>query len=246
MSKFIELLERVGDTAPSPLGFAPAAGGDGAAPQIALAARVAAADAAKDPEIASDAGALLVETKYPLPDAAAGALEGRLWGVRLVPPAAYTAEQVEALAEQGCDFVVIESMDSEAAILNDEDMGKVVVLGADAEEDTSRGVAGLPFDAVLFGPGVGSGPLTQGELVALQGVRRLAGKPFVVEAPEGLGKADAEVMRNMGVEGLMVDATCVSETAAAIRSLRARPSRRRRSNALVPGASIEGGDAGRP
>ena len=247
MSNFIEILEKVGETAPSPLGFAAATGGDDAAPQIALVARVSADDVAKDAGVAgADAAALLVETGFPLPDAAADALEDRLWGVRLLPsPATYTAGQVAALVEQGCDFVVFESLNSEAAILNDEDLGKVVALSADADEEASRAIGDLPFDAALFAPGVGSGPLTQGDLVVMQKVRRLVGQPFLVETPEGLGKADVEVMRNLGVEGLVVDVPPLeraTETAEAIRSLRRRPSRRRRSNALVPGESIEGDD----
>ena len=247
MSTFIELLEKVGETAPAPLGFAAATGRDAAAPQIVLAARVLADQLSERPEVAAaDAAALLVETEYPLPDTAAGALKDRLWGVRLTPsPSAYTVEQVEALVERGCDFVVFESMDTEAAVLNDDDLGKVVTLDAAVDEEAARAIADLPFDAVLFRPGVGSSPLTLSDLVALQRVRRLAGQPFVVEASEGLEQADVEAMRNLGVEGLIVNVPPLeraAETAAAISSLRKRPARRRRSNALVPGASIEDDD----
>ena len=146
MSKFIELLEKVGETAPSPLGFAAATGRDTAAPQMVLAARVLAGDLADGPEIAGvDAAALLVETEYPLGDSVADALEDRLWGVRLTPsPSAYTVEQVEALVERGCDFVVVESMDTEAAVLNDDDLGRVVTLDVNADEEVARAVADLP------------------------------------------------------------------------------------------------------
>ena len=151
MSKFIELLEKVGETAPAPLGFAAATDRDDAVPQMVLAARVLAADVADGPEAAAEVEALLVETEYPLPDGAAEALEDRLWGVRLAPrPSTYTVEQVEALVERGCDFVVFESMDTQAAVLNDDDLGKVVTLGSDVDEEVGRAVADLPFDAVLF------------------------------------------------------------------------------------------------
>ena len=247
MSRFIEVLEKVGETAPAPLGFAAATDRDDAVPQIVLAARVLAADVAEGPEVAAaEAAALLVETEYPLPDAAAEALEDRLWGVRLAPrPSTYTVEQVEGLVERGCDFVVFESLDTQAAVLNDDDLGKVVTLDVEADEEVARAVADLPFDAVLFRPDVGNGPLALSDLVALQRVRRLAGQPFLVEAAEGLGQADVEAMRNIGVDGLVVSvppAERAAEAAAAIRSLRKRPSRRRRSDALVPGASIEDGD----
>ncbi len=247
MSKFIELLEKVGETAPAPLGFAAATDRDAAAPQIVLAARVPAGDLTDSPEVAAaEAAALLVETEYPLPDAAAEALEDRLWGVRLAPrPSTYTVEQVEGLVERGCDFVVFESLDTQAAVLNDDDLGKVVTLGSDVDEEVGRAVADLPFDAVLFRPDVGNGPLALSDLVAVQRVRRVTGQPFVVEAPEGLERADVEAMRNLGVEGLIVHAPPLeraAETAAAISSLRKRPSRRQRANALVPGASIEDAD----
>ena len=247
MSRFIELLEKVGETAPSPLGFAAATGRDDAAPQMALVARVAADDLASDQGLAeADAAALLVETEFPLPDAAAAALKDRVWGVRLVPsPAGYTVEQVEALVEQGCDFVVFESMDSAAAVLNDEELGRVVVLDADADEETSRAVAGLPFDAVFMGLNATNRPMTLGDLVDIQKVRQRAGQPFLVEAPAGLEPADIEALRNLGVDGLLVSVPPLeraAETRDAIRSLRKRPSRRQRSNALVPGASIEDDD----
>ena len=248
MSKFVELLERVGETAPSPLGFAAATADDDAAPQIALLGRVAAADVVEDPGLAgADASALLVETGFPLPDAAAEALADGLWGARLSPsPAAYTVEQVEALVEQGCDFVVFESMESAASILNDEDLGRVVTLAADVDEETARAVADLPFDAVLLRPDGVKSPLALGDLVAVQRVRRLAGQPFIVETSEGLARADLEALRNLGVDGLIVGVPPLeraAETAEAIRSLRKRPSRRQRSNALVPGASMEDDDA---
>ena len=247
MSRFIELLEKVGETAPAPLGFAAATGRDDTAPQIALVVCVTADDLAKETGVPdANAAALLVETEYPLPDAASKALKDRLWGVRLTPsPSAYTVEQVEALVERGCDFVVFESMDTEAAVLNDDDLGKIVTLAADVDKEAARAVADLPFDAVVFRSGVGKGPLTLSDLVALQRVRRLAGQPFVVEASEGLEQADVEAMRNLGVEGLIVDVPPLehaAETASAISSLRKRPARRRRSNALVPGASIEDDD----
>ena len=247
MSRFIELLEKVGDTAPSPLGFAAATGRDDAAPQMALVALVTADDLVESPGVAdADAAALLVETEFPMPDAAAGALEGRLWGVRLVPsPAAYTVEQVEALVEQGCDFVVFESMDSAASILNDEELGRVVVLNADADEETSRAVADLSFDAVLLGWAVTGRPLILGDLVGIQRVRRNVGQPFLIEAPDGLEPADVEALRNLGVDGLVVSVPPLeraAETRDAIHSLGKRQSRRQRSNALVPGASIEDDD----
>ena len=61
MSRFIELLEKTGERAPSRLGFAPAVSREAAPPQIPLVARVLAENLAKDPELAeADATALLV------------------------------------------------------------------------------------------------------------------------------------------------------------------------------------------
>ena len=248
MSRFIEILEKSGEPAPSRLGFAPAVSRDAAPPQIALVARVLAEDLAKDPGLAeADAAALLVGAEYPIPEAAVQALEDRLWGVRLSPsPSTLTVEQAQALAKQGCDFVIFESMDTEAAVLNDEDMGKIVVLTAETDEETVRALAGLSVDAVLFGPGIRGEPLTVSDLVAVQKVRQNVGRLFLVETPDGLQQADVEAMRNLGVDGLIVNVPPLkraSEVKKAIASLPKRQAQRDRTNALVPGASMKDYDS---
>jgi hypothetical protein len=246
MSIFIEMLEKAGERAASPIGFAAAAGMDANPPQIVLAARVMEEDLAKKPTLAgAEAAALLVGGQCPISDAAASALEGRLWGVRLSPPSTFTVDQAQALVNQGCDFIVFEGTDTEAAVLNDEELGKIVTLTADMDEEVARAIAGLSVDAVLFGPGVRGKPLTVGDLVPVQKVRQLVGQPFIVEVPDGLQQADVEAMRNLGVDGLIVDVPPlerVAEMKALIDALPRRPARRGRSDALVPGAATDAGD----
>ena len=237
MSKFIEMLESAGERAPGPIGFGPAAARK-PTPQIVLVARVLEEELAGDPGLAdADAVALLLGADYPLAEPAVTALKDKVWGVRLSEPSVFSADQAKSLLENGCDFIVFESMETEAGALIEEDLGTVATVSPDLGEETVRATVALPLDAVLFGPAQRNQPLTVGDLVEVQRVRRLVSMPFIVEAPMGLGQADLQALRDLGVAGLIVDAPPlekIAEVKALIEAL-PRPQRgRSRDSALVP------------
>ena len=234
MSRFIDLLEKAGQQAPPSLGFARASGGQGPAPQIILVARLLPKDLAKAPGLAkADVDAFLVALDGEKLGAPKG-LRERLWGGRLEE---FSSAQVKQLTEKGCDFIVFESMDTEAAVLNEEDLGTIVTISSDLPEEVIRSTCELPVDAVLFSPSLRSLPLTVEQLVAIQRVRGLTDKHFIVEAPLGLGQADMEALRNLGVAGVIVDIPPLdklSEVKGSIENLPRRKARPSQRDALIP------------
>ena len=236
MSKFIDMLHRAGQRAPSPMGFGPVSGRRGAARQLLSAATVMPKDLSDGLELADvEADALLLaEPEEATLDSIASELEGRLWGARR---SSLGADEARGLMDRGCDFVVIESTETEASVLNDEDLGTVVTLDTALSQEVIRATGQLPVDAVLFSPALRALPLTVEKLVEVQRVRGLSGKPFIVEAPLGLGQADLEALSKLGVDGLLVDvppANRAQELGQMIDNLPRGGPRRVRGDALVP------------
>lgn len=237
MSKFIELMEKAGRQTNSPMGFAQAKDQSDVAPQLVLVAGVLPEDLQKRPGLAetnADAflvGGLLEDSKL---DSSTKSLSGRLWGARLPQ---FSASDVKGLMKMGCDYIVLESMDTEAAVLNEEDLGTVVALGGDLGDETIRSICELPVDAVLFSPAQRTQPMTIGHLASIQRVRGLTDKPLLVEAPLGLGQPDLEALRNLGISALIVDvppANKITKVKAAIEGLPQPMPRRQSRDAQLP------------
>lgn len=206
MSRLIDMLERSGERAAAPLGFGSASARQAAAPQVLLIARVLSEKLKEDPALAeADADAFLVgarSTDDSTLDMIGQTLEKRVWGVRLPE---FTAAQAKALKDKGCDFIVFESMDTEAAVLNEESLGVIVTASHDVGDEVARAMRGLPLDGVLYSPSLRSFPLTVQALVDIRKVLGLLGGPFVVEAPNGIASGDIEALRNLGIAGLVSD-----------------------------------------
>ena len=179
MSKLIEMLNATGTRSRAGVGFGLASRRQKAAPEVVLIGRVLPKDLAKKPKLAqAEADAFLVgipdQLKENALDAISKALKDKVWGVRL---GEFSAEQSRQLADNGCDFIVFESMDTEAAVLKEE-MGAIVTLAHGLETDVVRAVRYLPIDAVLFSPSLRELPLTVGRLVDVLRVRGHVDRPF--------------------------------------------------------------------
>ena len=259
MSKFIDLLTKAGQQSPAPMGFSPASTRAEAAPEIVLVARVLPGPLAKVPELVdSDAdvyslGADLADEKGT--DGAAKALKDRVWGVR--SPEELRRSDGQKLAKKGCDFVVFGSWDTEATLLNEEDLGVVVTVRVTTTEKEGRFYAVPPMDeesvhalselahGLLLSPAIRDLPLSVETAVDIQRILSVVDKPLIVEAPEGIGPGDLGLLRNMGVAGLYVDLDRpedlkrIAEVKKAIDALPRRRPRDGRRDALVPSTPTE-------
>ena len=124
MSKFTEMLGRAGRQEAEPLGFGRTAKKPDRMPDILLVGRIHPGDLPRLDAGKSSIEVFLLETdslSQKLLNSASKSLDGTVWGLRM---RALKGADVEGLKRAGCDFVVFEAAETEAAVLNDEDMGR--------------------------------------------------------------------------------------------------------------------------
>ena len=243
MSKFVDRLGRVGQPGASPMGFGAASRRDEAVPAMMLLGTVTAEELSGDPELAEvEVDALLVSVgpwQQGVLENVAGALEGRLWGLRVED---VREEQIGDIKEAGCDFVVFQPEGTAAALLNDDDLGKVIALAGSLDRDLGRAIGELNIDAALYTPDGGLFPITVGGLIALQRVRGPVPQPFILATPPDPSPAELTALQDAGVSALSVDASAGDAIAATRKAIGNLPARRRDDSpgtAIVPSIHAE-------
>ena len=249
MSKFIQMLEKVGQRAPAPMGFGPASRREEQVASIALVGEISAGQLRTTggaAEAGADATLVVLESwSERTLDRAAKSLEGQLWGVRLSD---LDAERVERLKSAGCDFVVFDPATTSAASLADESLGKIVDLGSELVEDIARGIQNLPVDGVLWSPAENLLPLTVQRLMDVQMARALVDRPFVLRGVSEVGSPELRALRDADVTALLLDAAAaddigrIKEEVSNLPPRSPRPRPRGTSVARVPG--LVGADIG--
>ncbi|MDA0770527.1 MAG: hypothetical protein O2821_09910 [Chloroflexi bacterium] len=230
MSKFVEMLEKTRDMTPEPMGFG-AARHSKRNPSIVLIGQASADDLEKNAKLAdaqADAILLTVATSNEKAlENASTVLKDKLWGVRV---GSVTEQQAASLKEKGCDFIVFDPENTEAAVLNDEVLGKIIAVNSEIDEDTGQALHLLSIDCAMFTSDESLTPLTVQRLLDIEIVRGIVGKMFIMSAPADLGKSELEALRNGGVAGLVVNLSAaedIANTKKTIDSLPRRPDRGR-------------------
>ena len=246
MSKFIDKMEKVGLQLPTPLGFGTASKREEQPPAIMLVGHVTPDELAKTPGLAeAKVDAFLVSLgswDEKVLDSIKEALGDRIWGVRVGD--GINEEQAGLSKDKGCDFIVFEANNTSAAVLNDEDMGKVIAVDNGLDEDAAHAMQGLSIDGAMYSPEGDVLPLTVQRLIEIQQVHGLTGDPFVMSAPSELGAAELEAFRNAGITGLLVELSAldaVAKTREAINKLPRRKHKTSKGNImpLVPFAPAQ-------
>mgnify|MGYP002823032817 FL=1 len=243
MSKFIDRLQKTGTQSATPLGFGAATRKSEITPSMLLLGRTDGANV-KDAADLSRLDAVLVSLKSwekRTMNAAGNSLKDKLWGVT---GSGIGRDQVELLKEKGCDFIVFDAENTAAAVLNDDELGKIISVDSDLDEETARAIQELPIDGVLFSSADSMLPLTVQKLIEFQLTRGLVDKPFVMVAPPGLGGSDLELLRNVGVSGLLVEASSSESVANTREAIAALPRRKpwARSEDIIAPQALTGAD----
>ncbi|MCZ6614902.1 MAG: hypothetical protein O6920_03835 [Chloroflexi bacterium] len=204
MSKLLDRLDHITRGAPNALGFTAAASRE-TIPQMALLARVttprqsdisALADAKVDAFILSDEGKSPKQTVKPLKDRIWGAMVDRLG-----------REQMEAYKAAESDFMVFGIDGTLADTLEEGEAARILRIPPNLEEPILRGLEDLPIDIVLLQrPGV-SEPLTLTHLLAISNVRTAMSRYLLLEWDGELTARDLEHLRDIGVDGIVLDTT---------------------------------------
>ena len=166
----------------------------------------------------------------------ADSLEGLIWGVSA---SGIDQERMATLKEAGCDFIVFDSS-ANAAVLNDEDLGKIMRVGKDLSEGSAAAINDLPIDGALFTTDDLRLPLSVQDLIDIESVRGMLGKPFMVDVPTDLSTPELEVIRDTGTAALAVDvlSKAVRELAERVDSLKPKRHRSGRRDELTPSVPL--------
>ena len=84
-------------------------------------------------------------------------------------------------------------------------MAHVLRISSDLEESQIRGLEDLPVDAILLQKPSLEGPLSLSHLLAISNIRSAVSRYLLLEWSEALTSRELEHLRDLGVDGLVVD-----------------------------------------
>ena len=241
MSKLLDLLQRISDGSPAPLGFGVARATN--LPGMALVGLAstghqdgvaAAAQAGLNAVLVSgvsDSGAFksLAETAGGVP-----------WGVC---DSTLSGEDARACAEGGADLLAFGLDSAAAAVAGEDDLARVLTVSPDLSDRQLRAVSALPVDCFILDMTAVSGPWTLQDLVTVGGLSRRTDKYVLVQISGNPASEDLVALRDMGASGIILDLAGVSaDDLAGLKTAlleMPRPRRRRdRNRANAPAAGF--------
>lgn len=249
MSKLLDLLERIRDGAPAPLGFGAARTEN--LPGMALIGRTRRAtrpSRGRRPRGLSRAAVTHLDAAIVDRGNSADYLAemGRLlddlpWGAAVTDLAAADAA---ALRESGADLVALTLNGSAAALADAENLARLLIAEPDWDDRELRAIAALPVDALILDLTAVAGPWTLADLVKVGALSRRVDKYILVEVSQPPNAPDLAALRDIGVNGLIasletMDAAALAALKSDLRNMpRPRPRRRERRAAAIPGAAF--------
>ncbi len=247
MSKLLEKLERISEGSGQPMGFGAAVTRTKISPLLTIASVPAGNAQLMGIATKEGADALLLTVENLEKDSKTLAKMNRAkaeipWGVFLEK---VSKEDIGQLIELGCDFVVFDPAQTQAAVLMEEKIGKVLRLDTSMPENLAKSINRLQVDAVLLNPvGGGETAFTVHQLMVLERLAGSTGKYVLMTMPPGLSAGDIEILWGLGARGLVVDMALeqpeqrLSQVKEAIRQIPAtRKKSREKFRATLP-ASI--------
>jgi hypothetical protein len=244
MSKFLDRMEQISRGTQAPLGFGVAR--PEKIPGMALVGLITSnhpsgvstvADLA--PDAALVAGGPGQASASELAEPLGAALP---WGVRAT---SMTQEEVQAYQESGCDLLAFPLEGTPVSAVASDEIARILCVDPDINERQLRAIMALPVDMLLLSMSGHSGPWTLSELAAVGSVSRRAGEKYIlVEVSQPPDGKELEVLRDIGVHGLVVDVGHVTSDALAglkkrlLEMPRQRPGRKGRRNAIVPSSAF--------
>ncbi len=225
MSELLDLLQRISEGSPAPLGFGAARASN--LPGLALVGLAASGDqAALDAAAQGSLDAVLTTEAAGIKSLAdsAGATP---WGLSA---AQMSAEDAKAGADAGADLLAFGLESPAATVVGDYELARMLAIPPDLGDRQFRAVASLPVDGFTLDMTSVSGPWTLQEVVAVGGVTRRTDKYVLVQVSAVPAMEDLTALRDMGASGIIVDlAGKTAEDLAALKSaLLEMPRQRRR------------------
>ena len=243
MSRFIDKLNQVSKVVPQPMGFR-AAQPVSQVPKMVLIASLAQADidGLTDYMAGADAGLLDIanlSSGAKTFQKAYQAMSDIPWGGWLRDTG---QKETKPLIKAGCDFVVFPAATTLPAVLQDDEVGKVLQVETSLSDSLLKTVDDLPVDAILIA-GIQEGEhfLTWHHLMIIQRFASSLTKPLLVSIPSNVTANEFQALKEAGVDGVIVEvgggqpAQRLSQLRQVIDNLTVPPPRKRgKVGALLP------------
>ena len=125
------------------------------------------------------------------------------WGIRVNQ---LDQSSTKELLDRGCDFIIAPPEKSFVDAMTDDRAAYLMDLPAEPTERLLRAIEDLPVDAILMDSSTLQFPVTLADLISIASVRSMFEKYLIVQADVGISSKEIESLRNVGVDGLIVDA----------------------------------------
>ncbi len=243
MSKFIDKLNQVSQTGSQPMGFGRAQPVS-EKPKILLIASLTEASVGglANYVVGADAGLL----RIPKLSSGAKTLKEMSQAVPDIPWGGWLRNidqgRIKQIARADCDFVVFPAANTPLALLQNDEIGKILEVESSLSEGLLRAVNELSIDAVLIAAEQeGEYFLTWHHLMLFQRFADLLTKPLLASIPSNVTANELQALWKAGVDGAVIEVG-VGQSADRLKELRqtidklAFPSQRKRgkAEALLP------------
>ena len=207
MSRFIDKLNQVSRVVPQSMGFRKAQPVS-EKPKILLIAFLAGAsvDGLADYVVGADAGLL----RIPKLSSGAKTLREMSQAVPDIPWGGWLKNidkgGIKQMAKAGCDFVVFPAANTPLALLQNDEIGKILEVESSLSEGLLRAANELPIDAVLIAGEQGGGYfLTWHHLMLFQRFADLLTKPLLASIPPNVTASELQALWEAGVDGVVIE-----------------------------------------
>ena len=207
MSKLIEQLEKVGTITPAPIGFGTNQN-PVKVPSLILVALsdTKTTDRNMAPYFNSTVIRIKKDTKTAIKSAKSSA-NTSTWGIWSDD---INYKSLEILKNEGGDFLIISNFNTNAEVLSEDSLGKIIVIPMDIPEELCHSLEELPVDALIISDLEEVVDLTISNAMQIRSLRDLISKPILLLRQSPLKKQDLKIIRDIGLQGLVLDLNKIS------------------------------------
>ena len=168
------------------------------------------------------------------------------WGARL---SALSEKEARIFEDSGCDLIAFPLQGTAVTATASEEMARVLCIEMDIDPEQLRSIDALPVDVLLLPMADISAPWTLQDLATIGRVSRRVNHYILVETSQLPGPKELEALRNIGVNGLVVDVAAVepqqlAQLKTAMQDMpRQRSGRKDRVTAILPSSAFPGGSS---
>jgi len=118
-------------------------------------------------------------------------------------PKSVNKDGIEQLVRAKCDFIILDPATTSAAVLEQEEMGKVIGVDSSLDDSLVKAIEPLPLDAALIEQE--GNLLSVYDLMHYRRIVDLVTKPILLMTHPELKDSDLRILSEIGVKGVVVE-----------------------------------------